>query len=868
MPEVDSIPSSTQRRRSERLSSSVPIIVRGIDLLGQPFEERTSTLTLNLHGCRYSSKHHLPKNTWLTLEVARGTERRNLRARVAWIQRPHSVREFFQIAIELESPGNIWGIESPPADWEIAEAPAGSSAEFSAQRELQAAARSETGAISTTTANLTERMTADMTNGSPESDRTSQAPSAWEAAPLAESPLWREWNAELERQASRAVEAAAAQAGGQIRQIVEDFERTRTAAQADFSAEVAAKQAELLGGLRAEFERGLQQSRELLSELDRKAQALRAESEAAVESASRLAQARLHAEAAEASRLQQKPAEPSEATMAVADEAVAAWRQRLESEMTLARTQWNELLQSSLDSSMERLIRQLSAQSQEILRQSEQKMSERVAELRQPLGQMSSEAQETISSVKSALEEEVARARSSLAEIERAAGRMKEYSNQLEAASHDTLNELHRRLENILGAQTDEMNRRAESLISGLPQRLGPTLDSAGQQLVERTTAEIESKIAPRIERVPELLRELAAREVEAEESLRLHRERLRQLSENNQREMALQATATLANLRNDFECARTEALAKWSEELDAAGVRASHAAAESIGRSSEWFQQEARAHLQVLVEQALAGAASGFEEKTAQAARKFESQLEEQSNARLGQIREQLGGVAGEVTARTRTQLDQAAEAAAASFGEVVRSISEQEVQQFTNTSRSALAERTQDLESFTQQLLGRLEASAGGSIDRFRAQMASELETSIAQGRGALAAEFASALDGYRAAREAQQKTWAESLERASEEAASRHQERLQTAGDSWMVSSVRRLNEHGQNAIESLLRSADQSLRESFSRVFEGLSAMLRERATNSAGAATFSTAPNREAAEPPAPHNESASNGANA
>jgi hypothetical protein len=711
-------------------------------------------------------------------------------------------------------------------------------------------------------------MTADIPNISPESAPGFQSPLAPEPLRVAESPLLREWNAEIERAASRAAEAAAAQAGDRIRRTVEEFERMQAGASANFSADLAARQEELLRGLKAEFNRGLHEAHELVRELDRKAQALRAESEAALESASRMAQARLQAEAAEASRLQQKPAEASKEALAAADEAAATWRQRLESEMALARAQWSELLQSSLDSSMERLVKQLSGRSQEILHDAEQKMSERFAELRQPLGQISSEAHETLSGVKSALEQEVARARSSLAEIERAASRMKEYSAQLEAASHDTLNELHRRLENILEAQADEMNRRAENLVAGVPQRLGPALESAGHQLVERTLAEIDSKIAPRIERVPELLRELAAREVEAEEALRLHRERLRQLAENSQREMASQMTATLANLRSDFESARTEALAKWSEELDAAGVRASHAAAESIGRSSEWFQQEARARLQVLVEQALAGAANGFEEKTAQAGRKFEAQLEEQSAARLGQIQQRLDGVAGEVTGRTRTQLDQAAETAAASFGQVLRGISEQEVQQFTNTSRSALAERTQDLESFAQQQLGKLEAGAGASVERFHAQMASQLEASVAQGRSALAAEFASALAAYRAERDAHEKVWAESLERASEEAAGKHQERLQTACDSWMVSSVRRLNEHGQNAIESLLRSADQALRDSFSRVFEGLSAMLRERATNAASVAAFPPAPAREAAEPAAPHNESASNGANA
>ena len=119
VPAVEATQSSTERRRSARVSEPLPLVIRGSDLLGQPFEERTSTLNFNLHGCRYSSKHHLPKNTWLTIATPKDTAHRNVRARVAWIQRPHSVREFFQIAVELESPENIWGLESPPADWSL-----------------------------------------------------------------------------------------------------------------------------------------------------------------------------------------------------------------------------------------------------------------------------------------------------------------------------------------------------------------------------------------------------------------------------------------------------------------------------------------------------------------------------------------------------------------------------------------------------------------------------------------------------------------------------------------------------------------------------------------------------------------------------
>ena len=36
---------------------------------------------------------------------------------MTWIQRPRTVRELFQIGVEMEMPGNIWGIAFPPPDW-------------------------------------------------------------------------------------------------------------------------------------------------------------------------------------------------------------------------------------------------------------------------------------------------------------------------------------------------------------------------------------------------------------------------------------------------------------------------------------------------------------------------------------------------------------------------------------------------------------------------------------------------------------------------------------------------------------------------------------------------------------------------------
>jgi hypothetical protein len=112
--------SDLRKRRSTRIVQAVPVAVTGVDAIGRPFTEHTSTLIINCHGCRYQSKHYVLKNMWVKLEIPHpdsGQPPRVVRGRVAWIQRPRTVRQLFQVALELETPGNIWGIAFPPEDW-------------------------------------------------------------------------------------------------------------------------------------------------------------------------------------------------------------------------------------------------------------------------------------------------------------------------------------------------------------------------------------------------------------------------------------------------------------------------------------------------------------------------------------------------------------------------------------------------------------------------------------------------------------------------------------------------------------------------------------------------------------------------------
>ena len=111
----------TQKRRSTRIVQAVPLTVTGVDALGQPFKERTTTVMVNCHGCKYQSKHYVPKNSTVTLDIPTpepGRPPDSVQGRVVWVQRPRTVRELFQIGLEFETPGNVWGIAFPPDDWQ------------------------------------------------------------------------------------------------------------------------------------------------------------------------------------------------------------------------------------------------------------------------------------------------------------------------------------------------------------------------------------------------------------------------------------------------------------------------------------------------------------------------------------------------------------------------------------------------------------------------------------------------------------------------------------------------------------------------------------------------------------------------------
>jgi hypothetical protein len=135
-----------QKRRSTRIDQAILLTVRGMDAFRAPYIETVPTLTLSCHGCRYRSKHEVILGDIVQLELresARGSLPVSTQARVKWLTPITIGKEgVWDVAVELETPGNFWGVASPPEDWLLAPEPKVISRAKSGQ-ELRVVSRSE-----------------------------------------------------------------------------------------------------------------------------------------------------------------------------------------------------------------------------------------------------------------------------------------------------------------------------------------------------------------------------------------------------------------------------------------------------------------------------------------------------------------------------------------------------------------------------------------------------------------------------------------------------------------------------------------------------------------------------------------------------
>ncbi|HTR23434.1 MAG TPA: hypothetical protein VMI10_05575 [Terriglobales bacterium] len=105
-------------RRSTRLPLEVPVQVTSLSPHFS-FSERCNTTLVNAHGCGLISPRALEMNLPVRLEII--SAKRHTTAQVSEVVPLGGEPETWLIGLELQVPGNFWGIEYAPSDWAVEE---------------------------------------------------------------------------------------------------------------------------------------------------------------------------------------------------------------------------------------------------------------------------------------------------------------------------------------------------------------------------------------------------------------------------------------------------------------------------------------------------------------------------------------------------------------------------------------------------------------------------------------------------------------------------------------------------------------------------------------------------------------------------
>jgi len=115
MTETESMPNGVERRRSQRIPFSLPVYMMGLHP-SFSFVERCEIVEISSYGCQLLAPRPLPRLTRVRLN-----RRTRVAITVAQVMRSTPVEsmavKMWRVGLELETPGNVWGITQPPPDW-------------------------------------------------------------------------------------------------------------------------------------------------------------------------------------------------------------------------------------------------------------------------------------------------------------------------------------------------------------------------------------------------------------------------------------------------------------------------------------------------------------------------------------------------------------------------------------------------------------------------------------------------------------------------------------------------------------------------------------------------------------------------------
>jgi len=863
-----------RKRRSTRIVQAVPLVVTGVDALGRPFAERTSTLIINCHGCRYQSKHYVLKNMWVSLEVPHadpGHAPRRVRGKVAWIQRPRTVRQLFQVALELELPGNVWGIGFPPEDWFVfpEEAPFFPNAVAPGEATGSALPDPPSGAPLP----IAE---AEPGVAAPDNIRVFPAPSSPTDASMQLARQVARLLAEAKQQINAAAREAAVQAVGAERRLAfEQWEQKFVALREEVARETAhavgtiqeetetrarTAQAAAAEALKNELPRWLapqleqlthqltaQLAREgatqrdqhekqlssaqetlqtLCAQADEAASKLRTQAEmvesqvsdrlaAALRQADEEARKREESSSSQRQALESAVNELQQRVAAAQHEAQSSLREQLTQEIEVGQSRLRNELQSTLDSSQTNAAENLKAITQELHKQLEEHGTYRVNTIR--------EAFETHSQK---LEETRGRAAETIEKLE-------QFPARIETAQQQAVHGFQSQLDDVLSLHRNELHRRSETLFEEIHARIRSSFESANSEALEKFDQQVQSMVEPHIRQTEQAIHRLAGGRSLLDAAMAMQQDRIRNTADEAFAESLGRFRENLGSVEQLLNESSQTITTRHLQDLEGKAVDVKHQSAEELYKTAEWYEKKVQTQLQGLTDKTIDETAKQLREKAGEISGTFANELNNTSRGFATQTRQQMEEAVQEAFERIRHLFAEAADTTSAAFTDEIQRNARLELEGFTELANRRLEESRERLDTTRAEFDHKLTNQQEEFLRRFQAAMNDSVVRGVVDAQEKVQAGFASLWDSWKKMHDANMAEMRGIFSKLNDETADQYRSRLENISNTWMVATVATLDHQSRDVIAKIAATTEERLREATAEVFAQFGETLRER-----------------------------------
>ncbi len=863
-----------RKRRSTRIVQAVPLVVTGVDALGRPFAERTSTLIINCHGCRYQSKHYVLKNMWVNLEIPHaeaGHAPHRVRGKVAWIQRPRTVRQLFQVALELEAPGNVWGIGFPPEDWFPFPAETPFFPNAVAPADLSGSPLPPNPPSAPLPIEEIEPGVA-----TPDNIRVFPAPTSTTDASLQLARQVARLLAEARQQIHAAAREAAVQAVSAERRLAfEQWEQKFATFREDVARETAHAvgliheeaetrsrdaQAAAAEALKNDLPRWLapqleQLTHQLTAQLAREGATQRDQHEKQLSSAHDVLQT-LCAQADEAAAKLRTQAELAEnqvsarfeavvnnalevakqreesvgsvretLTAAISDmqqqvaaaqtEAQNALREHLTQEVQAAQTRWQEQLEHGLQATQERAAEKLKSHAQELRKELQEE------------GEKQSDA------ARESLESRVKRLEETLAQAKEATERLEQLPARIETVQQQAVAGFQSQLDDVLSLHRNELHRRSETLFEEIHARIRSSFEAANSESLEKFDQQIQSMVAPHIQRTDEAIHRLAGGRSLLDAALTMQQDRIRNSADDAFAESLARFRENLGSVEQLLNESSASITSRHLEDMENKVADLKHQSIEELYKSAEWYEKKTQTQLQNLTEKLVEDSTKQLREKAGEVSGVFANELNSTSHSFLGQTRQQLEEMVRESFERVRMLFAEAADTTSAAFTDEIQRHARQELEGFAELTNRSLEESRERLDTARVEFNQKLVSHQEEFLRRFQTEMTEVVSRGVTDAREKVESGFSQLWDSWRRMNEANMSEMQKGFGKMSDEGAEQYRARLENISNSWMVATVATLDHQSRDVISKIAASAEERLREATSEVFARFGDTLRER-----------------------------------